>query len=247
MPAERFYITTPIYYVNADPHVGHAYTTIMADILARHHRQRGEDVFFLTGTDEHGAKIARSAADAGRSPQEHADLLAGRFRDLGALLEASNDFFVRTTDPAHEERVQGILERLRDSGDLYKGSYGGWYCTACEQFYPEGDLLEGRRCPVHGTPVEWLEEENWFFRLSAYRDRLLALYDAQSRLRPPGPPGQRGPPDDRGRAGGPVGLALPDRLGHPGALGSRAGGLRLGGRALQLLDGARASRVRART
>ncbi len=144
---ERFYITTPIYYVNADPHVGHAYTTIMADILARHHRQRGEDVFFLTGTDEHGAKIARSAAEAGRSPQEHADLLAGRFRDLGALLEASNDFFVRTTDPAHEQRVQAILERLRASGDLYKGSYGGWYCTACEAVLPGGRPAGGSALP----------------------------------------------------------------------------------------------------
>ena len=178
MPAPSFYVTTPIYYVNADPHIGHAYTTIMADILARHRRQRGDDVFFLTGTDEHGAKIARSAEEAGRSPQAHADLLAARFRDLGSLLGASNDFFVRTTDPAHEGRVQQVLERLRASGDIYKGSYGGWYCTACEEFYPESELLDGRRDPVHAIPVEWVEEENWFFRLSAYRDRLLAHYDA---------------------------------------------------------------------
>lgn len=173
----RFYLTTPIYYVNADPHIGHAYTTIMADVIARHHRQLEEEVFFLTGTDEHGAKIAASAAAEGRTPREQADVLSARFRDLGGVLGATNDFFIRTTDPEHEAEVQRILERLHESGDIYRGSYGGWYCTASETFYAESDLLEGRLCPVHKTPVEWVEEENWFFRLSAYRDRLLALYD----------------------------------------------------------------------
>jgi methionyl-tRNA synthetase len=174
----RFYLTTPIYYVNAEPHIGHAYTTIMADILARHHRQLGEDVFFLTGTDEHGAKIAASAEREGRTPREHADMLSGRFRDLGGVLDATYDFFIRTTDAEHEAEVQRILQRLHDSGDVYRGSYGGWYCQASEAFYAESDLLEGRLCPVHKTPVEWVEEENWFFRLSTYRDRLLAHYDA---------------------------------------------------------------------
>jgi methionyl-tRNA synthetase len=174
----RFYLTTPIYYVNADPHIGHAYTTIMADIIARHHRQRGEDVFFLTGTDEHGGKIAASAEREGRTPREHADILSERFRDLGGVLDASYDFFIRTTDPDHEAEVQRIFQQLHDSGDIYKGSYGGWYCQASEAFYAESDLLEGRLCPVHRTPVEWVEEENWFFRLPAYRDRLLAHYDA---------------------------------------------------------------------
>jgi methionyl-tRNA synthetase len=174
----RFYLTTPIYYVNADPHIGHAYTTIMADVIARHHRQLGEDVFFLTGTDEHGAKIATSAEKEGRTPREHADILSARFRDLGGVLDATYDFFIRTTDPDHEAEVQRILARMHEAGDVYKGSYGGWYCTASETFYAESDLLEGRLCPVHKTPVEWVEEENWFFRMSAYRDRLLEWYDA---------------------------------------------------------------------
>jgi methionyl-tRNA synthetase len=175
---ERFYVTTPIYYVNADPHVGHAYTTIMADVLARHHRQRGDDVFFLTGTDEHGAKVARSAEEAGRTPRAHADALSARFRDLGTTLEATNDFFIRTTEPGHVAEVQRLLERIRESGDVYRSRYGGWYCTACEAFYGEGDLVEDHLCPIHRRAVEWLEEDNWFFRLSAYRDRLLAHFDA---------------------------------------------------------------------
>ena len=174
---ESFFITTPIYYVNADPHVGHAYTTIMADILARHHRQLGEDVFFLTGTDEHGAKIARSAEEMGRSPREHADALSGRFRQMAGDLGATNDFFIRTTDEQHTAVVQELIQRMHDKGDIYKGSYGGWYCTSCEAFYNEGDLAEGKTCPIHQRAVEWIEEENWFFRLSAYQDRLLALYD----------------------------------------------------------------------
>jgi methionyl-tRNA synthetase len=178
VPAGRFYITTPIYYVNAEPHIGHAYTTIMADVIARHHRQREEDVFFLTGTDEHGTNVARAAEAAGRTPQAHADLVSERFRALTGLLDAENDFFIRTTDQRHGEGVQRVLERLRESGDIYEGTYAGWYCPACETFYPEGELGEGRTCPVHGTPVEWTEERNWFFRLSAYRDRLLAHYDA---------------------------------------------------------------------
>jgi methionyl-tRNA synthetase len=174
----RFFITTPIYYVNADPHVGHAYTTIMADVIARHHRQCGDDVFFLTGTDEHGAKIARAAEDAGRTPMQHADALSARFRDMGRVLGASNDFFIRTTDAQHMQVVQRLIARMHDTGDIYKGAYGGWYCTSCEAFYNEGDLGEGHTCPTHQRPVEWIEEENWFFRLSAYRDRLLAHYDA---------------------------------------------------------------------
>ncbi|MGD9695113.1 MAG: methionine--tRNA ligase [Thermoleophilia bacterium] len=173
-----FYLTTPIYYVNADPHIGHAYTTIMADVLARHHRQLGEDVFFLTGTDEHGGKVASSAAQEGRTPREHADLLSARFRALGGVLDSTHDFFIRTTDPEHEAEVQRIFTRMHEAGDVYKGTYGGWYCQACEAFYAEGDLLPGNLCPVHRTPVEWVEEENWFFRLPDFRDRLLAHYDA---------------------------------------------------------------------
>lgn len=173
----RFYITTPIYYVNAEPHVGHAYSTIMSDILARHHRQRGDETFFLTGTDEHGDKIARAADELGRTPKEHTDIISAHFRELWGTFELSHDFFIRTTDPEHVAWVQRILERIYENGDIYKDTYGGWYCTSCEAFYAEADLLEGQLCPQHRRPVEWVEEENWFFRLSAYRDRLLRLFD----------------------------------------------------------------------
>jgi methionyl-tRNA synthetase len=173
-----FSVTTPIYYVNSDPHLGHAYTTVAADVLARHHRQRGEDVFFLTGTDEHGAKVARAAEEAGLTPKEFCDRVSARFRDLVAQLNATNDYFIRTTDPEHEERVQEFLVRLRDAGHLYEDSYAGLYCTGCEQFYAESDLEQpGNICPLHKIPVEWLEEENTFFRLSAFTGRLLELYD----------------------------------------------------------------------
>jgi len=150
----------------------------MADIFARHHRQRGDEVFFLTGTDEHGAKIAQAAEAAGHTPKAHADALSAKFRDLGRVLEASNNFFIRTTDPQHVVEVQRVLSVLHERGDIYKGSYGGWYCTPCEAFYVEGELGPDRTCPIHGTPVEWLEEDNWFFRLSAYREPLLAHFDA---------------------------------------------------------------------
>ena len=143
-----FYITTPIYYVNGEPHHGHAYTTVAADVLARHHRQRGEDVFFLTGTDEHGTKVAQAAEERGLTPQQHVDQLAPRYRELAAALGASNDFFIRTTDPEHEAFVQGFVEKLKAAGDIEKRSYGGLYCTACEAFWYERDLT--RRRPVPG-------------------------------------------------------------------------------------------------
>jgi methionyl-tRNA synthetase len=174
-----YYLTTPIYYVNAAPHLGHAYTTIAADAAARHARQRGDDVFFLTGTDEHGAKIAQAAAAAGLEPEPWADQAAERFRELARELEATNDFFIRTTDPEHEAFVQRFVERLRETGDLYEGTYSGFYCTACEAFYRESELVDGS-CPIHHTPATWHEERNTFFRLSAYADRLLAHYDAHS-------------------------------------------------------------------
>jgi methionyl-tRNA synthetase len=173
-----FSLTTPIYYVNSDPHLGHAYTTVAADALARHHRQRGEDVFFLTGTDEHGAKVAQAAAEAGLSPKEFCDRVSARFRDLVHRLEASNDFFIRTTDREHEKRVQEFMLRLREAGHLYEDTYSGLYCTGCEQFYSEDELEQpGNICPLHKRPVERLEEENTFFRLSAFQSQLLELYD----------------------------------------------------------------------
>ena len=173
-----FYITTPIYYVNADPHLGHAYTTVAADVATRHARQRGEDAFFLTGTDEHGAKVAQAAEAAGLEPKAWADPVAERFRELARRLDAHYDFFIRTTDPEHEAFVQRFVTVLRDRGHLYDGTYSGLYCTACETFYREEDLIDGRFCPQHGTVPEWTEEKNLFFRLSAFRDLLLSHYDA---------------------------------------------------------------------
>src|SRR4051794_20036945 len=137
-----FSVTTPIYYVNSNPHLGHAYTTVAADVLARHHRQRGEDVFFLTGTDEHGTNVARAAEEERLSPKEFCDRVSARFRALAEALEASNDFFIRTTDPEHMRRVQDFVTRLRDRGHLYEGVYAGLYCTGCEAFYAEGDLIQ---------------------------------------------------------------------------------------------------------
>jgi methionyl-tRNA synthetase len=171
-----FYVTTPIYYVNATPHIGHAYTTIAADVLARHHRQRGEDVFFLTGVDEHASKVARAAEEQGLAPQEYADHIVGAWRGLPERLNATYDFFIRTSDDGHKTFVQDFLQRLYDAGDVYQGTYAGWYCVGCEAFKTEAELVDGN-CPIHETPAEWIEEKNWFFRLSAFQDRLLELYD----------------------------------------------------------------------
>ena len=176
-PGEPYYVTTPIYYVNGEPHLGHAYTTIAADVATRHARRSGADAFLLTGTDEHGQKVQQAAAAAGVSPKEWADPIAARFRELAHDIEATNDFFIRTTDPEHEAFVQRFVERMRERGDLYEGTYSGLYCTACEAFYNEDDLVDGR-CPEHGTVPVFTEERNTFFRLSAYADALLERYAA---------------------------------------------------------------------
>jgi methionyl-tRNA synthetase len=173
-----FSVTTPIYYVNSDPHLGHAYTTVAGDVLARHHRQLGEDVFFLTGTDEHGGNVARAAEAAGLPPKEFCDQVSERFRRLTTEMESSHDYFIRTTEPEHERRVQDFVQRLHDGGHLYEGTYAGYYCSSCEVFYPESDLDQpGNLCRIHNRPTEWLEEKNWFFPLSKWADRLLELYD----------------------------------------------------------------------
>jgi methionyl-tRNA synthetase len=174
--AVRVYFTTPIYYVNATPHIGHAYTTIAADVLARHHRQRGHETFFLTGTDEHGTNIPRVAAEAGLDVEEFVDRNAAAFRQMTDRVNASNDFFIRTTDPRHEAAVQEFVQRIYDAGAIYEDVYAGLYCPRCEAFYTEAELIDGK-CPVHGIVPEYVEEKNWFFRLSAYQDRLLELYD----------------------------------------------------------------------
>jgi methionyl-tRNA synthetase len=177
----RFYVTTPIYYVNSTPHIGHAYTTIAADIVVRHRRQRGEETFFLTGTDEHGSNIPRVAAEAGLELEEFVDRNAAAFREMTVRVNATNDFFIRTTDPRHGERVQEFLQRIYDAGEIYEGVYAGLYCTRCEAFYTEAELVDGL-CPQHGIPPEHVEEKNYFFRLSAYQDRLLRLYDERPEI-----------------------------------------------------------------
>jgi methionyl-tRNA synthetase len=174
-----FYVTTPIYYVNAEPHLGHAYTTIAADVLARHMRQRGEDVFFLTGTDEHGEPVAQVAEREGVSPRELADRNVVHFKDMVERLDCSNDFFIRTTDPEHEAQVQSFMQGIYDRGDIYEGTYEGWYCPYCADFKSDQELLEGNRCPIHKIVIERLREENYFFRLSAYQERLERLYAEQ--------------------------------------------------------------------
>jgi methionyl-tRNA synthetase len=171
-----FYVTTPIYYVNAAPHLGHAYTTIAADVMARHHRQRGEEVFFLTGTDEHGEPVADAAHALGIEPQELADRNAERFRALAPQLGASNDFFIRTTDPPHEAIVQEVLSRVRDAGYVYKGTYEGWYCPRCADFKADNEVDEGNRCPIHHIELTREQEDNYFFKLSAFQEPLEALY-----------------------------------------------------------------------
>jgi methionyl-tRNA synthetase len=171
----RFYITTPIYYINAEPHLGHAYTTLVADAVARAHRLLGDDVFFLTGTDEHGQKVERAAQKAGVTTVAFVDGVAQTFRDLLPIINASNDDFIRTTEPRHYASVQALWRRVRDNGYIYKGSYEGWYCTVDEVFVPETQLVEGR-CPICGNPVEKLSEESYFFRLSAFHQPLLDHY-----------------------------------------------------------------------
>src|SRR3954471_5626596 len=171
-----FAITTPIFYVNAAPHLGHAYTTIAADVMARHHRQRGDDVFFLTGTDEHGEPVADAAKAQGLEPKELADRNAERFEALAPRLEASNDFFIRTSDERHKQRVQAVLQRVHDNGHVYKGLYEGWYCPKCADFKVENEIAEGNRCPIHQIPLDREQEENWFFRLSTFQEPLERLY-----------------------------------------------------------------------
>ena len=172
----RFYLTTPIYYINSTPHIGHAYTTIAADVVVRHHRQRGDETFFLTGTDEHASKVARVAAEQGLEPQVYADRIVTHWQELPSRVGAQPDFFIRTTDEGHKKFVREFLQRLYDRGDIYEDVYAGLYCVGCEAFKNEDELVDGK-CPIHDTVPEWIEERNYFFRLSAYQEALLRLYD----------------------------------------------------------------------
>ncbi|MEW6335858.1 MAG: methionine--tRNA ligase [Acidobacteriota bacterium] len=175
MAGRNFYITTPIYYVNDLPHIGHIYTTVVADTIARSRRMRGFDVRFLTGTDEHGQKVEQTAKAQGIAPRELVDRVVGRYPPLWSALDITHDDFIRTTQDRHRAGVHELIRRLDARGDIYKGSYGGWYCAGCEAYFPETQLVDGR-CPDQGHPVSWVEEESYFFRLSAYQEPLLRHY-----------------------------------------------------------------------
>ncbi len=177
---ERFYVTTPIYYVNDVPHIGHAYTTLAGDVLTRWRRQLGDDVHYLTGTDEHGLKIQRAAEAQGVSPQEWADRTAVRFQQAWAELQIEHDDFIRTTEPRHHRAVQRFLQRVHDNGYIEKGTYEGLYCVPCEAYYTDDEAIDGN-CPIHDRPLERVAEENYFFKLSAFTDRLLEHYAANPR------------------------------------------------------------------
>ena len=172
----RYYLTTPIYYVTAKPHLGHAYTTIIGDAVARWHRLLGDEVHFLTGTDEHGLKIQQAADAAGQTPQEFTDAIAPQFERAWQQLNISNDDFIRTTEARHKVGVAELLQRCYDAGDIELDVYAGKYCVACEEYYTDDELDEGDLCRIHKRPVEYFEEENYFFRLSRYQDRLLQWY-----------------------------------------------------------------------
>jgi methionyl-tRNA synthetase len=181
MSADRpFFLTTPIYYVNDVPHLGHAYTTVVCDVLARFMRLDGRNVKFLTGSDEHGQKVEQSARAAGIAPQEYCDRISPAWREMTRLLNISNDDFIRTTEERHVRGVQALWQELERRGEIYLGQFAGWYSVRDEAFYDESELIDGPggRCAPTGATVEWVEEENYFFRLSAWQDRLLAFYDA---------------------------------------------------------------------
>jgi methionyl-tRNA synthetase len=171
----NFSLTTPIYYVTAKPHLGHAYTTIIGDALARWHRLMGEKVFFLTGTDEHGLKVQQAANAAGQTPREFVDSIAPLYAEAWAKLNISNDDFIRTTEPRHYAGVAKLLQACYEAGDIELDVYTGLYCVSCEEYYTEDELVDSL-CPIHKRPVEFVEEENYFFRLSRFQDRLLDWY-----------------------------------------------------------------------
>jgi len=175
--SKTFYLTTPIYYVNDVPHIGHAYTTLACDVLARYKRSRGYDVFFLTGTDEHGQKVEKAAQSQGETPHELADRVVKRFQGLWEKLNTSHTDFIRTTQERHKRAVEEIFRRIEAKGDIYLGEYEDWYCTPCETFWTETQLLDGN-CPDCGRPTDKLKEESYFFRMSKYQDELLAHIEA---------------------------------------------------------------------
>lgn len=176
---KTYYLTTPIYYVNGKPHIGHAYTTILCDVFARFHKMLGEDVFYLTGTDEHGIKVQKAALEQKKDPKSFVDEIVPTFKDLWTVLGVQYDHFIRTTDDSHKQTVQKVLSDLEAKGDIYKASYHGWYCTPCESFWTELQLKEGK-CPDCGRTVDQLEEENYFFKLSKYQDWLIQYIEKEN-------------------------------------------------------------------
>ena len=172
MDKKTFYVTTPIYYVNAEPHIGHAYTTVVADFLKRFHIMRGDDAYFLTGTDEHGDKIVKAAAKSKEEPAAYTDRISSLFREAWKKIGIQNDDFIRTTEPRHKKVVQDILQKVYDKGDIYFGSYGGNYCVGCERFLTDKELVDGK-CPDHNRPTEYIEEKNYFFKMKKYQGWLV--------------------------------------------------------------------------
>ena len=172
MAEKPFYITTPIYYANDEPHIGHSYTTILADVLSRYHRSIGEEVFFLTGLDEHGQKVQQAAEERGIDPQQHCDEMAQKWKLLWKKLHIRYDDFIRTTEPRHEKVVKDILTKVKDGGDIYMDEYGGHYCVGCERFYTEKELEDGK-CPQHEKELEFITEKNYFFKMSKYQQKLI--------------------------------------------------------------------------
>ncbi len=177
MRKKTFYITTPIYYPSDKLHIGHSYTTVAADAMARFKRMTGHDVFFLTGTDEHGQKIERISTERGKTPKAYVDEIVDWIKELWKVLDISYDGFIRTTDEYHEKAVQNIFQKLYDQGDIYKGEYKGWYCTPCEAFFTEHQIVDGC-CPDCGRKVELIREEAYFFKMSKYQDRMIEYIEA---------------------------------------------------------------------
>ncbi|MGB4268531.1 MAG: class I tRNA ligase family protein, partial [Spirochaetota bacterium] len=169
---KRFYVTTPIYYVNAEPHIGHAYTTIVADFVNRLYKMRGYETFFLTGTDEHGDKIVKAAMQNNANPQEYTDKISAIFKKQWQSMGPEFNDFIRTTEERHKKVVQFVLQKVYDNGDIYFGSYGGFYCFGCERYFTEKEMVDGK-CPDHQKPLEFIKEDNYFFKMSKYQQWLI--------------------------------------------------------------------------
>lgn len=174
---KTFYITTPIYYPSGNLHIGHAYSTVVADSMARYKKMRGYETYFLTGTDEHGQKIQNRAQEAGVTPQAFVDNIVSGIKGLWQVLDIENDDFIRTTEPRHQKVAQALFQKIYDQGDIYKSEYEGWYCTPCETFFPEYQLAEGHVCPDCGRPVQKTKEESYFFKMSKYADQWLEFIE----------------------------------------------------------------------